>query len=69
MKFTDIFVERPVLAIVISLLILLAGLRSLQMLTVGQYPESESAVVRISTTYVGAEAGPGSGLHHDAAGT
>ena len=56
MKFTDIFIERPVLAIVISLLILLAGLRSLQMLTVGQYPESESAVVRISTTYVGAEA-------------
>ena len=56
MKFTDIFIERPVLAIVISLLILLAGLRSMQMLTVGQYPESESAVIRVSTTYVGAEA-------------
>ena len=56
MNFTDTFIERPVLAIVISLLILLAGLRSMQMLTVGQYPASESAVVRVSTTYVGAEA-------------
>ena len=57
MNFTDIFIQRPVLATVISLLILLAGLRSMQMLTVSEYPASESAVVTVSTTYVGAEAG------------
>jgi multidrug efflux pump len=56
MAFTDIFIRRPVLAIVVSLLILLAGLRSVQLLTVGQYPKSESAVVNITTTYTGADA-------------
>ncbi|MGI9341776.1 MAG: efflux RND transporter permease subunit [Gammaproteobacteria bacterium] len=56
MAFTDIFIRRPVLAIVVSLLILLAGLRSLQLLTVGQYPKSETAVVYIITTYTGADA-------------
>ncbi len=55
-RFTDIFIRRPVLAAVLSLLILLAGLRSLQLLQVTQYPQSESAVVRVVTTYVGAEA-------------
>ena len=56
MNFTDIFIRRPVLAIVVSLLILLAGLRSLQLLNVAQYPESETAVVRVMTTYTGADA-------------
>jgi multidrug efflux pump len=56
MNFTDIFIRRPVLAIVISLLILLIGLRSLQLLNVGQYPKSEAAVVYITTVYVGADA-------------
>ncbi len=56
MNFTDIFIRRPVLAIVVSLLILLAGVRSLQLLNVGQYPQSESAVVYITTVYVGADA-------------
>lgn len=56
MHFTDIFIRRPVLAIVVSLLILLVGLRSLQLLNVGQYPKSESAVVYITTLYVGADA-------------
>ena len=56
MAFTDIFIRRPVLAIVVSLLILLAGLRSLQLLTVGQYPKSETAVVYITTMYTGADA-------------
>jgi multidrug efflux pump len=56
MIFTDIFIRRPVLAIVVSLLILLAGLRSLQLLTIGQYPKSETAVVYITTTYTGADA-------------
>lgn len=56
LNFTDLFIRRPVLATVVSLLILLAGLRSLQLLQVSQYPASESAVVRIMTTYTGAEA-------------
>ena len=56
MRFTDIFIERPVLATVISLLILLGGLRSLQVLTVSQYPESRSAVVTVATSYAGADA-------------
>jgi multidrug efflux pump len=56
MNFTDLFIRRPVLAVVVSLLILLAGLRSLQLLQVSQYPQSESAVVRIQTTYPGADA-------------
>ena len=56
MHFTDIFIRRPVLATVLSLLILLVGLRSLQLLTVSQYPESSSAVVTVSTAFVGADA-------------
>jgi multidrug efflux pump len=56
MQFTDLFIRRPVLAIVISLLILLAGLRSLQLLQVSQYPQSETAVVRVETIYPGAAA-------------
>ena len=56
LNFTDIFIRRPVLASVLSLLILLAGLRSLGLLQVRQYPQSETAVVRIITTYTGAEA-------------
>jgi len=56
MHFTDIFIRRPVLATVVSLLIFLIGLRSLQLLSVSQYPKSESAVVYITTVYVGADA-------------
>ena len=56
MNFTNIFIRRPVLAIVISLMILLVGLRSLQLLNISQYPQSESAVVYITTLYVGADA-------------
>ena len=56
MLFTDIFIKRPVLAIVVSCLIVLAGLRSVQLLQVSQYPQSESAVVRILTNYPGADA-------------
>ena len=56
MRFTDIFIQRPVLATVVSLLILFAGLRSLQVLTVSQYPDSKSAVVSVTTVYSGADA-------------
>src|SRR6516165_1314470 len=56
MKFTDLFVKRPVLAIVVSLVILIAGLQSIRSLSVRQYPRSDIAVVQVSTVYVGANA-------------
>src|SRR5688572_28271004 len=56
MKFTDLFIKRPVLAIVVSLVILIAGLQSIRALTVRQYPRSDISVVRIATVYVGANA-------------
>src|SRR5688572_5910185 len=56
MKFTDIFVRRPVLAIVINLLILIGGLQAIRSLNVRQYPKIESATVVVKTVYVGANA-------------
>ena len=56
MRFTDLFVKRPVLAIVVNLIILLAGLQSIRALSVRQYPRSDIAIVRVSTVYVGANA-------------
>src|ERR671913_538944 len=56
MKFTDLFVKRPVLAMVVSLVILIAGLQSVRSLSVRQYPRSDIAVVKVSTVYVGANA-------------
>ena len=53
-RFTDIFIRRPVLATVISLLILVLGLRSLGILKVREYPETQNAVVTVSTVYTGA---------------
>jgi multidrug efflux pump len=55
-KFTDLFVERPVLSGVVSLLILVLGLRAIFGLPVTQYPQTENATVTISTTYYGADA-------------
>ena len=55
MNVTDIFVKRPVLASVVSLLILVLGLRAVFSLPVQQYPQSESAVVTITTVYYGAD--------------
>jgi len=54
MKFTDLFIQRPVLASVISLLILVIGLRSIAALEVRQFPETENTVVTITTAYPGA---------------
>ncbi len=56
MKYTDIFIKKPVLAIVVSLLILLAGFQSLSSLSVRQYPRSDIAVIKINTVYIGANA-------------
>ena len=54
MKFTDIFIHRPVLATVISLLILLMGLRSLGLLEVRQFPLIKNTVITVTTAYPGA---------------
>ncbi|MGO4813396.1 MexW/MexI family multidrug efflux RND transporter permease subunit [Cupriavidus sp. 2MCAB6] len=54
MKFTDLFVRRPVLALVVSTLILLMGLRALGGLPIRQYPLTESSTLTITTQYPGA---------------
>src|SRR6201996_2487357 len=55
MNYTDIFIRRPVLATVVSLMILVLGLRAVFSLPVLQYPRTENAVVTVSTTYYGAD--------------
>jgi multidrug efflux pump len=54
--FTDIFIKRPVLAICVSLILLLAGIQAIFSLTTRQYPRSDLAVIKVDTVYVGAEA-------------
>ncbi len=56
MKFTDLFVKRPVLAMVVNLVILIAGLQAIRTLSVRQYPRSDISVVTVRTAYVGANA-------------
>src|SRR5215210_7785041 len=56
MKFTDIFVKRPVLAMVVNLVILIAGLWSIRSLSVRQFPRTDIAVIRVTTAYIGANA-------------
>ena len=56
MKFTDLFIKRPVLALVVNLIILLAGYTSIQSLNVRQYPRSDVAIVKVTTAYIGANA-------------
>jgi multidrug efflux pump len=55
MKFTDIFIRRPVLATVVSLLLLVLGLRSVTLLPVLQFPRTQNAVVTVTTVYTGAD--------------
>ena len=55
MKFTDIFIRRPVLAMVVSLLLLVLGLRSFGVLPILQFPRTQNAVITITTTYYGAD--------------
>jgi multidrug efflux pump len=54
MSFTDIFIRRPVLAVVVNLIIIIAGLQAVRSLNVRQYPKLESATVTVRTVYVGA---------------
>jgi multidrug efflux pump len=55
-SFTDIFIRRPVLALVVNLVILIAGFQAIRSLNVRQYPRSENATVTVNTVYVGASA-------------
>ena len=54
--FTDIFIRRPVLAMVVSLLIFIFGLRALGDLQVREYPKMENTVITVTTVYPGASA-------------
>ncbi|MEA2600175.1 MAG: multidrug efflux pump [Acidobacteriota bacterium] len=56
MKLTDLFIRRPVLAVVVNLVILIAGLQSIRSLSIRQYPRSDVAVINVTTAYVGANA-------------
>jgi multidrug efflux pump len=55
MKFTDLFIRRPVLAVVISLALLVLGLRSFGILPVLQFPRTQNAVITVNTAYFGAD--------------
>jgi multidrug efflux pump len=55
MNFTDLFVKRPVLSLVVSLLILLFGLNSLLNMSIRQYPRMDNTVITVTTSYPGAD--------------
>jgi len=55
-KFTDIFIRRPVLASVISLLVLVMGIASIMKLDLRQYPKMDNTVISVTTYYPGASA-------------
>lgn len=56
MKFTDLYIKRPVLATVISLLILLFGINSITSMQVRQFPRMNNTVITVTTSYPGADA-------------
>ncbi|HVO20242.1 MAG TPA: efflux RND transporter permease subunit, partial [Anaeromyxobacter sp.] len=56
MRFTDLFIRRPVIAVVVNLLIVIAGVQAIRSLNVRQYPRSENAAITVTTAYVGASA-------------
>src|SRR5512136_1182251 len=56
MRITDLFIRRPVLALVVNLIIIIAGLQAIRTLNVRQYPKSENASITVTTVYVGASA-------------
>jgi len=55
-SFTDLFIKRPVLAMVVSFIILIAGLQAMKTINVRQYPRSDIAAITVTTVYVGADA-------------
>ena len=55
-SFTDLYINRPIVALVVSMVIVIIGLQSYFTLNVRQYPKNENAVITITTAYVGADA-------------
>src|SRR4051794_35937936 len=55
-SFTDLFIRRPVLAIVVNLVLLIAGFQAVRSVVVRQYPRSEHASITVNTAYIGANA-------------
>ena len=55
-SFTDLFIKRPVLAMVVSFVILIAGLQAMKTINVRQYPRSDIASITVTTAYIGADA-------------
>ena len=55
MNWTDLFIRRPVLSLVVSALVLIFGLKAAGTLPVNQYPQTQNAIVTISTAYYGAD--------------
>ena len=55
-SFTDLFIKRPVLAVVVNLLILIAGVQAVHSINIRQYPRCENAAITVTTVYVGASA-------------
>lgn len=56
MKFTDLFIKRPVLSVVVSLLIFIFGINSINKMQIRQYPRMDNTVITITTSYPGADA-------------
>ena len=56
MRFTDLFIRRPILAIAINLLLLVAGLAALTSLQIRQFPKMQFTVITVTTVYTGASA-------------
>jgi multidrug efflux pump len=56
MRFVDLFIRRPILAVVVNLIIIIAGVQAIRSLNVRQYPRLESASIVVNTVYVGASA-------------
>ena len=54
--FTDFFIRRPVLAVVVAALIVVSGVQALFTLNIRQYPSSDNASVTVTTVYIGANA-------------
>ena len=54
--FTDIFIRRPVIALVVNLLIIIGGLQAIRTIVVRQYPLNQNAAITVTTVYVGASA-------------
>ena len=68
-SFTDLFIKRPVLALVVSFVILIAGLQAMKTINVRQYPRSDIAAITVTTVYVGADAELVARIYHHAART